>query len=56
MHRVDMATALGIRSGVDPGRIVRTVRGEYTGTSRNIESFLKAVLPVVSTEDYEHIK
>ena len=30
-RRVDMATALAIISGFDPGKIVRTLGGEYTG-------------------------
>ena len=29
MNRVDMATTLAVRSGLDPGKIVRTMGGEY---------------------------
>ena len=39
-HRVDMATALAIRVGLDPGRIVRMLEGEYTGAWRNVEEIL----------------
>ena len=31
MERVDMATALALRCGLDPGKIFRTFGGEYTG-------------------------
>jgi hypothetical protein len=51
-----MATVLSIRSGFDLVRIVRIIGGEYAGASRNIESILKAVVPVFSSEDYEHIR
>ena len=30
MDRVDMATALALRCGLDPGKNVRTLGGEYT--------------------------
>jgi len=55
-HRVDMATALAVRAGLDPGKIVRTLNGEYTGAHRNVKRVLKAVAPVVSAEDYSQIK
>jgi len=55
MNRVDMATALAVRSGLDPGKIVRTMDGEYVGANRNVKSILKSVESVVSKEDYLHI-
>ena len=55
-HRVDMATALAVRSGLDPGRIVRTLNGEYTGARRNTKQILAAVAPVVTSDDYQYIK
>ena len=55
-HRVDMATALAIRAGLDPGKIVRTLNGEYTGAHRNVGKILRTVAPVVSVEDYDQIK
>ena len=51
-----MATALAVRTGLDPGRIVRTLNGEYTGARRNVKQVLKAVSFVVSSEDYQHIE
>ena len=35
-HRVDMATSLLIISGLDPGKVVRILGGEYTGSWRNV--------------------
>ena len=51
-----MATSLAIRAGLDPGKIVRTLNGEYTGAHRNVEKILRAVAPVVSVEDHDQIK
>ena len=56
MDRVDMATALALQCGLDPGKIVRTLGGEYTGKWRNVEATLQAVKSVVSISDYYHIK
>ena len=56
MHRVDMATALAVRCGLCPGKIVRTLRGEFMGASRNVKFILASVEGVVSKEDYLHIK
>ena len=51
-----MATALALKCGLDPGRIVRTLRGEYTGEWRNVKKTLEAVKPVVSMSNYMHIE
>ena len=56
INRVDRATALAIRSGLDPGRVVRTMGGYYTGAWRNVDAVLKNVPPVVTETDYQHIK
>ena len=37
MDRVDMATALTLKCGPDPGKIIRNLGGEYTGEWRNVE-------------------
>ena len=50
-----MATALAICVGLDPGRIVRTLEGEYTGAWRNVEEILGKVESVVTPQDYNHI-
>ena len=54
-HRVDTANTLAIRVGLDPGRTVRTLEGEYTGAWRNVEEMLGEVESVVAPEDYDHI-
>ena len=51
-----MATALAMRSGLDPGKIGRTVGREYTGARRNVKYILESVEHVVSKYDYHHIK
>ena len=56
MNRVDMATALAVRCGLDPGKIVRTLGGEYTASWRDVSYILENVKSVVSTEDYNHMK
>ena len=55
-NRVDMATALAVRSGLDPGKIVRSMAGEYTASWRDVDFILENVQSVVSPEDYGHIK
>ena len=54
-NRVDMATTLVIRLGLDPGRIVRTLEGEYTGAWRNVGEILGEVESVMTPQDYNHI-
>ena len=56
INRVDMATALALKCGLDPGKIVRTSGGEYTGEWRNVKKTLEAVKSAVSTSDYAHIE
>ena len=55
-NRVDMATALAVRSGLDPGKIVRTMGGEYTASWRDVDFILENVQSVFSPEYYGHIK
>ena len=56
MNIVYMGMALAIRSGLDPGKNVRTMNGEYIGAWRNVEKVLAAVAPVISDGEYQHIK
>ena len=42
-HRVDMATALSIRVGLDPGRIVRILEGKYAGAWQKVEEMLGGI-------------
>ena len=55
-HRVEMASAAMVHFGLDPGKFVRWMGGEYTGYHRNVEKTLVAVRPHVTVEDYNHIE
>jgi hypothetical protein len=55
-HRVEMASAAMVHFGLDPGKLVRWMRGEYTGYHRDVEKTLVAVRPHVTVEDYNHIE
>ena len=55
-HRVLMANAAMVHFGLDPGRFVRWLAGEYTGHARDVRSTLAAVRNLISIEDYEHMK
>ena len=51
-----MATTLAIRSGFDPGKIVRTLGGEYAGAWKNVPAVLTTIKSIVSESDYQHVK
>jgi hypothetical protein len=55
-HRVEMASAAMVHFGLDPGKLVRWLGGEYTGYHRDVRTTLEAVRPHVSPEDFEHMK
>ena len=56
MNRVDMGTSLVLRLGLDPGRVVITLGGEYIGAWRDVETILHEIESVVNLEDYQHGK
>ena len=56
MTRVDMATSFALRSGLDPGRLARTLGGECTGAWRDVDKLLHEIESVVNLEDYQHAK
>ncbi len=51
-----MASAATIHFGLDPGKFVRWLSGEYTGQYRDIPQTLTAIQEHVTIEDYRHIK
>ncbi len=55
-HQVCMANAAMAHFGLDPGRIVQWMGGEYTGQHRDTHSTLAAVRGHVSPDDYAHMK
>ena len=56
MNQVNMATSLALRSGLDPGRVVRTLGGEYTAAWREVNTIVHEIKLVVNLEAYQHIK
>ena len=49
------ASAAIVHFGLDPGKFVRWMGGEYTGYHRDVKKTLIAVRPHVTDEDYDHI-
>ena len=49
-HRVEMASAAMVRFGLDPGKFVRWMGGEYTGYHCDVKKTLIAVRPHVTVE------
>jgi hypothetical protein len=50
-----MASAAMIHFGLDPGKFVRFLSGEYTGQYQDVRRTLDAVKDHVNTDDYNHI-
>ncbi len=55
-HQVCMANAAMAHFGLDPGRFVRWMGGEYTGQLQDAHSTLAAVKGHISVDDYEQMK
>ena len=55
-HRITMASAAMIHFGLDPGKLVRWMGGEYTGARRDIQRTLNAVRDHVHTDDFLHMQ
>jgi hypothetical protein len=51
-----MASAAMIHFGLDPGKLVRWLGGEYTGARRDVNRTLTAVKDHVSADDFSHMK
>jgi hypothetical protein len=49
-----MASAAMVHFGLDPGKFVRWMGGEYTGYYRNIKATLLAVRPYITADNYNH--
>jgi hypothetical protein len=56
LHRVDLATACAIYYGLNTGMVIRYLKGEYVGESRNANAILKKVVPYICDKDCQHIK
>ena len=55
-RRVLMANAAMVHFGLDPGRFVRWLAGEYTGSARDVRATLAAVRNYISDDDYNHME
>ncbi len=53
---IEMASTAMIHFGLDPGKSVHFLSGEYTGQYRDVWRTLDAVKGRVNTDDYNHIK
>jgi hypothetical protein len=51
-HRVELASAAMVHFGMDPGKFVRWLGGEYTGHRREVGKILATVKPHILSEDY----
>jgi hypothetical protein len=57
LHCIKMASVAMAHFGLDPGKFVRWMGGEYTGYHRVIQRTLAAVRrPYITAEDYNHIE
>ncbi len=54
--RVDMANAAMVHFGLDPGKFVRWMKGEFTGEHRDVARVLSSVKDHVSPDDLAHLK
>ena len=55
-RRVELALAAMIHFGLDPGKLVCWLGGEYTGACQDANQTLTAVRDHVSTDDFNHMK
>lgn len=55
-HRVEMANAAMVHFGLDPGKFVRWIGGEYTGQSRDVAFALAQVAPHIHPNDLAHMR
>jgi hypothetical protein len=56
LKRVDLATACTIYYGLHIEMVIRYIKGEYVGESRNVDRILKVVSPYIKAEVCKHIK
>ena len=51
-HRVEMASVAMLHFGLDPGKFVRWMEGEYTGSGRNVSQVMDTVKGHISDEEH----
>lgn len=55
-QRVEMASAAMIHFGLHPGKLVRYLGGEYTGSNRDAKQTVAALHGLISDSDLYHVK
>ena len=55
MSHIDMATAGIIHYSLHPGMLIRYVKGEYVGESRDASQIINDVSPYIKRDDVDHI-
>jgi hypothetical protein len=55
-HRIEMASAAMVHFGLDPGKFVQWMCGEYTRYQCDVQRTLAVVRPYITAEDYNHIE
>jgi hypothetical protein len=55
-HHMELASMAMIHFGLDPGKFVRFLLGEYTGRHQGVCHTLDAVQDHVTSDNYNHIK
>ena len=56
LHWVEMASAAMVHFGLDPGKLVRWLGGEYIGERPDVYLILATVKDHISKDDYAHMK
>ena len=55
-ERVNKTTACAIYYGLNPGMVIRFIKGEYVGENRDANAILNAVSQYIDEEDCKHIE
>ncbi len=55
-HRGEMASAAMVHFGLNPGKFVQWLGGEYTGYHRDVQMTLDAVQSHVTPNNFEHMR
>ncbi len=55
-HCIEIASAAMVHFGLNPGKFVRWMGGEYTGYHCDVQRTLAAVRPYITAKDYNHIE
>ncbi len=55
-HGVEMASADMVRFGLDPGKFIRFLAGEYTGHHWDVCRTLNVVQDYITPDNYKHMK